>query len=312
MTARRYLNADGWHHPGLGDILRWAVVDRVLGRRPWRVTGEAAPVVPCAPAATCPGLTWLGHGSVLLSLAEDLWCLVDPVLSARIGPGLRRRTPWPLAATAWPKIDVVLITHNHRDHLDRGSIAALERQGAPHNLVPLGVERTLRAWGVAAERVTPLRWWEGWEGPKGVSVLCVPAQHWSQRGLWDRNRTWWCGFVVQGRGRQVYFAGDTAQGDHFAEIGERCPGLDWAVLPIGAYAPEWFMLKQHMNPEQALAAFRASGAEEMLAVHWGTFVLSDEALDEPRARLMAALAQAQGVAERVWAPPIGSTLALGR
>jgi L-ascorbate metabolism protein UlaG (beta-lactamase superfamily) len=183
---------------------------------------------------------------------------------------------------------MVLISHNHRDHLDKPSVLALEAQGSPHYVVPLGVDRYLRAWGVPQARVTTLDWWQSC-APLGdapeLRVSLVPAQHWSQRTPFDRNTSLWGGFVLQSPRRSVYFAGDSGYFEGFSMIGERFPGLDLALLPIGAYDPEWFMSPQHMNPEEAGRAMLELGAARMLSIHWGTYKLTDEPLDEPPARL---------------------------
>jgi L-ascorbate metabolism protein UlaG (beta-lactamase superfamily) len=154
-----------------------------------------------------------------------------------------------------------------------------------------------------------MEWWKT-ETIDRLRITFVPSQHWSQRGPFDRNESLWGGWVVEGEGKKVYFAGDTAWFNGFAEIGRRHPQLDAALLPIGAYDPEWFMRSQHMNPEDALNAYRALGAKLCCAMHWGTFKLTDEPLDEPP-RLLEELRVKAGVArEKVWVAAIGETRAL--
>ncbi len=145
----------------------------------------------------------------------------------------------------------------------------------------------------------------------GVRITFVPAQHFSQRSIGDRNECLWGGFVIEGSSATVYHAGDTAWFDGFAEIGRRFPGLDAAMLPIGAYDPGWFMERQHMNPEQALEAFARVGARTFVAMHWGTFKLTDEPLDEPPRRLEADRERRALARERVRVPAVGETFALG-
>jgi L-ascorbate metabolism protein UlaG (beta-lactamase superfamily) len=234
----------------------------------------ATPPAPGQPAR----LTWLGHASWLVQL-DGVSLLVDPALRPKLFGGLRRNVEAGLAVEALPPIDAQLVTHSHYDHLDRPTLVAV---GAP----VLGGQRLGRCLRCAGLRCTELGWWQAARVGE-VRVTFVPAHHWSRRGLFDANRTLWGGFVIQGRSATVYHAGDTAWFDGFAEIGRRFPGLDAALLPIGAYDPAWFMEQQHLSPEQALAALGALGARRLLAMHWGTFKLSDEPLDEPPARLEA-------------------------
>jgi L-ascorbate metabolism protein UlaG (beta-lactamase superfamily) len=203
-----------------------------------------------------------------------------------------------------PPIDAVLVSHNHYDHLD---LPTVEQVGAPV-VAGLGLERWFRDRGLAA---TELGWWGSTKvGP--VRVTFVPAQHWSRRGLLDTNRTLWGGFVVEGSGATVYHSGDTAYFGGFAEIGARFPAIDAALLPIGAYDPAWFMEPMHMNPEQALQAFVDLGARTFVAMHWGTFKLADEPLDEPPARLEAERERRGLPAERVRVVAVGETLEFAR
>src|SRR5690606_23873644 len=156
------------------------------------------------------------------------------------------------------------------------------------------------------DRVIEMRWWQT-EVVEGIAITFVPSQHWSQRGPTDRNRSLWGGFVIEADGLRLYFAGDTAYFSGFAEIGRRFPGIDAAMLPIGAYDPEWFMRKQHMNPEDALGAFEQLGARLFCAMHWGTFKLTDEPLDEPPALLEALRAERGIDPASVWVAAIGES-----
>jgi L-ascorbate metabolism protein UlaG (beta-lactamase superfamily) len=251
-------------------------------------------------AGTEPSLTWVGHATFLLRLAGKT-VLTDPVWSERIGPGVRRNMPPGLALD--PVLaDAVLISHNHRDHLDEPTLRRLGQ--APTYVVPLG--NGPRVGRRSGGKVVELDWW-GTTEVAGLEVTLVPAQHWSQRGLLDRNRTLWGGFVVRGGGKSVYFAGDSAYFSGFAEIGRRFPQLDVALLPVGAYDPEWFMRRQHLSPADAMQAFVDLGARRLVAMHWGTFKLSDEPLDEPPVLLEAARRDRGIEAERVWVMAIGET-----
>lgn len=221
-------------------------------------------------------LTWIGHASWLVQL-DGVSLLIDPVFSHGIGPGIRRRVPPAVDVPSLPHIDAQLVSHNHRDHLDLPSLKAV---GQPV-IAGLGM-----AAFFADHRLpcAELDWW-GATQVRGVSVRFVPAQHWSQRGLNDTNATLWGGFVIEGSSARVYHSGDTAYFEGFTEIRARCGPVDAALLPIGAYDPEWFMGKQHMSPEEAVRAFGDLGARQFVAMHWGTFQLTDEPIDEPPLRL---------------------------
>ena len=311
LDARgRFLNLDGSGPQGLGAVLRWAVLDRLAGRR--RVSPPTAPVARVEPdlgrLATPPGvgeparLTWLGHASWLVQL-DGVSLLVDPALRPTIFGGLARNVAPGIAVEALPRIDAQLVTHSHYDHLDLPTLAAV---GAP---VVAGrrLGQLFRGEGLPC---TELGWWQATR-VGDVGVTFVPSQHWSRRGLLDANETLWGGFVVEGRAATIYHSGDTAWFDGFAEIGRRFPGLDAALLPIGAYDPAWFMGTQHLDPEQALAAFGALGARRFLAMHWGTFKLTDEPLDEPPRRLEAERVRLGLPRERVGVPAVGETVEVG-
>jgi N-acyl-phosphatidylethanolamine-hydrolysing phospholipase D len=242
---------------------------------------------------TRPTLTWIGHASFLVQ-AGGLNVLTDPHFTARASPlrfaGPARLVPPGLALEALPPIDLVLVSHNHYDHLDEGTVRELARRHPRAVfIVPLGLRRWLRARGIAS--AIELDWWQAHAGA-GFSVTAVPAQHFSGRGAADRNRTLWCGFVLEAGGRRTYFAGDTGYSRDFADIGRRFAPIDLALLPIGAYAPRWFMRPMHVNPEEAVRMHRDLCARQSVAMHWGTFRLTEEPLDEPPRALARALADA--------------------
>jgi N-acyl-phosphatidylethanolamine-hydrolysing phospholipase D len=228
------------------------------------------------------------------------------VYSAHASPlsfaGPRRLVPPGVPLDALPRLDFALLSHDHYDHADLPTVRILARRGVPF-VVPTGVgEFVTQAGGrVAAE----LGWWEEAE-IAGVRVTCVPARHFSGRGLNDRNRSLWAGFVVAGRRRRFYHPGDTAFFDGFAEIGRRKGPIDIACLPIGAYEPRAMMGPLHLNPEEAIQAALDLGARAAVAMHFGTFDLSDEPLDEPPRRFLAA-ARARGLGDRALVLAIGET-----
>jgi L-ascorbate metabolism protein UlaG (beta-lactamase superfamily) len=288
---------------GPGDILKWRW-QRLFGGAPREAGRFVTPVVPHdaallgSPAAS---LTWIGHATFLLRLG-GLLVATDPIWSARIQGVVPRRAPPGVPFEAVPRIDVVTISHNHFDHLD---LPTLRRIG-PEALyvVPLGNAPLLL--GAGLPNVVELDWWQR-HRVGDLEITLVPARHWSMRAPWTRNEALWGGFVLRGPEGVAYHAGDTGLDDGFAEIGRRAGPIDWALLPIGAYEPRWFMEPQHMNPEDALSAFHALGAARLVAMHWGTFKLTDEPLGEPPARL-AALAPAAGVdPDRLWIVPVGET-----
>jgi L-ascorbate metabolism protein UlaG (beta-lactamase superfamily) len=287
-TSRyRFVNLDGSTPQGLSAVFKWAVVDRVLGRRRPRqgpTPPRAAPVI--APDLEAlrrpPGagqgarLTWLGHASWLVQL-DGVSLLIDPIFSESIGPGVRRHVPPAMGSAHLPDIAAQLVTHNHRDHLDLPSLKAVRQP----IIAGLGLAEFFASHALAC---TELDWWTATR-VGDVTVRFVPSQHWSRRGLSDVNETLWGGFVIEGSSARLYHSGDTAYFDGFTEIGRRVGSIDAALLPIGAYEPAWFMSKQHMNPEEATRAFADLGACEFVAMHWGTFQLTDEPLDEPPLRL---------------------------
>jgi L-ascorbate metabolism protein UlaG (beta-lactamase superfamily) len=249
-------------------------------------------------------VTWIGHATALVQVA-GVNILTDPVFSNRASPlqwaGPGRWQPPGVALRDLPHIDIVLISHNHYDHLDESSVKALAAQpgGPPLFVVPLGIERWLAAVGIATARA--LDWWDRTES-HGLTIHLTPAQHWSRRSFTDTMQTLWGGFVVEtadktsaGKGaaarRRVFYAGDTGWStQHFDEIGRRFAPIDLALIPIGAYEPRWFMAMQHVNPEEAVRIHQAIGARASLGVHWGTFLMTDEPLDQPLRDLAAARA----------------------
>jgi L-ascorbate metabolism protein UlaG (beta-lactamase superfamily) len=309
----RFLNLDPRESHGFGDVLRWQLLDRISGAK--RSTPDRAPVPTVPPdrerLREPPGrgegarITWLGHSSFLVQL-DGVSILVDPVLGDRMGPAglISRNVPPALRPEDLPRIDACLVSHDHWDHMD---VPTLRAVGAPV-LAGLGTDAPL-----AREKLVhvPLRWWQTVR-IGDVAVTFVPAQHFSGRGLGGRDRTLWGGFVIQGSSATLYHAGDTGYFSGFKEIGRRFPGIDAALIPIGAYDPRWFMSPVHVDPEEALQAFEDLGARTFVAMHWGTFKQSDEPLDEPPVRLEAERVRRALPAERVKVLAVGETLDVKR
>jgi L-ascorbate metabolism protein UlaG (beta-lactamase superfamily) len=250
-------------------------------------------------------VTWVGHASFIVQIG-GLTVLTDPIWSDAM-PGIQRRvTPPGIAWEELPPIDAVVISHNHYDHLDAPTIRRLPRD------TPIFVPAALGEWFTrrAFTQVTELDWWES-TTLAGVTFDFVPAHHWSRRSLTDTCRSLWGGWVLtDDGGRRLYFAGDTGYGHWFAEIGSRYPGIDLAMLPIGAYHPRWFMQPVHLDPEEAVRACGDVGAARMATMHWGTFILTGEPLPEPRERAQAAWAAAGRPRENLWDLAVGESRVL--
>ena len=277
----------------LSEVWRWR---RTAPNRPWP---RSIAVRPAIPDARIEGLrvTPVGHATALIQLA-GLNVLTDPVWSDRASPlafaGPKRITAPGIALDALPPIDVILLSHNHYDHLDLATLKALQARHAPLIVTPLGNDAILRPQMPAARIVTG-DWWDRFDLPAGAVAHIVPALHWSSRGIRDRRMALWGGFVLQAGGRQVYFTGDTGYGTGaiFRDIHARFGPVDLALLPIGAYDPRWFMAAQHTDPEEAIRIMRDVEAGVAIGIHWGTFKLTDEPRDEPAERLSAGLAAAR-------------------
>jgi N-acyl-phosphatidylethanolamine-hydrolysing phospholipase D len=295
-----YKNLDGTTpDKGLFDLLKWQT-----NRRP-----EVGHVVPPTRAndgkalhERAPSLTWIGHATFAMRLGGKM-IVTDPVWSTRIGLE-KRRAPPGVTMDAMPPIDLVTISHSHRDHMDVPSLEGIGKKAT--YVVPKDNASVLRGF----PNVVELGWWESYASGD-VRITCVPAQHWSMRTPFDRNSKLWGGFVVESPDGIAYHAGDTAfSAMTFEAIAEKFPSIDWAMLPIGAYDPTWFMQPQHMGPEEALRVWEILGARNLCAMHWGTFKLTDEPMDEPPARLRKAFGEAKHDPSRMWIFDIGETRTL--
>jgi len=231
--------------------------------------------------------------------------LTDPVWSRKI-PGVRERlTPVGLPFSALPRIDAVVISHNHYDHLDAPTVRRLPRD------TPVFVPGMLGSWfrSRGFRAVTEMDWWET-ASLGDVKLEFVPAHHWSRRGLTDTCKTLWGGFLFSAGSSKIYFAGDTGYGHWFGEIGKRHPDIDLALMPVGAYEPNWFMRPMHCNPAEAVRACDDLGAARMATMHWGTFVLSAEPLLEPVSEASRAWAAAGRAPADLWTLAVGESRAL--
>jgi N-acyl-phosphatidylethanolamine-hydrolysing phospholipase D len=269
-----------------------------------------------------PALTWVGHATTLVQLG-GLNVLTDPIFSERASPlslvGPRRAQPPGVALDELPHIDLVLVSHNHYDHLDLASVRALNQQaaGPPLFVVPRGNRAWMNDAGIS--RVVELDWWQS-QRLGEVEVVLTPVQHWSGRSFSDRLQTLWGGYAVFAPDLHLYFSGDTGYSKDFADTRERFKprqpaaggGFDLALIAIGGYEPRWFMKEQHVNPAEAVMIHRDLNAKRSIGIHWGTFELTDEALDEPP-RALAQARQGAGLSsDEFGVLAIGATLRLPR
>ncbi len=286
FDGKRFFNPDAPQDRGFLDVLRWK-----LTTRPEPSPRFISDVEPSTPPPSVEGndlrVTLINHSTVLLQ-QSGINILTDPIWSQRASPlasiGPRRRRAPGVRWEDLPPIHVVLVSHNHYDHLDLSTLRRLADRGSCQFIVPLGVARLLASRSIGP--VHELDWGESLPFAQSI-IHTVPAQHFSARRLFDRNRTLWCGYVIEAADRAVYFAGDTGFGNHFAAIRERFGAPRLALLPIGAYEPRWFMSPAHMSPDDAVKAHQVLGARTSIAIHHGTFQLADEGIDTPRGRLIA-------------------------
>ena len=286
----RFYNPDARQAPGLLDVIQWK-----LTSRPEPSPRFIADVKQSAPPPRVNSkalrVTLVNHSTVLLQEGGSN-ILTDPIWSERASPlswiGPRRRRKPGVRIEDLPRIDAVLISHNHYDHLDLPTLLQLATRGASAFIVPACGARLLRSNNIGP--VHELDWGESLSLPN-FSVHSVPALHFSARGVLDRNKALWCGYLIESPEGLVYFAGDTAFGPHFAQIREKFGAPRLALLPIGAYEPRWFMSAVHMGPDQAVRAHEILAAQTSIAIHHGTFQLADDGLDKPKKELLAIASQ---------------------
>lgn len=296
----------------LSDVLRWH------SERQPALWPEQMPVATVVPEERVDGgrisATMVGHATVLVQ-TQGLNILTDPIWSERASPftwtGPKRVTEPGIRFEDLPKIDLVLLSHGHYDHMDVPTLKRLWERDRPLILVPLGHGRMLAGHGIETRE---LDWGEAAE-VGALRAIAEPVYHWTSRWFLDRNRALWAGWTLAAPGGNIYFAGDTGYGDGgYFRAARRHGPVRLALLPVGAYEPRWFMAEQHMNPAEAVKAFADLGAVQGLGVHWGTFQLTDEGREAPREELRAALeaadvpelafpALAPGEVLRMEAPP---------
>lgn len=301
FNGRRFVNVPGTEHSVTG-LLRW-----LFGRR----LGEWSKYREFPTGAKPPErvddlrVTFINHATVLIQI-QGLNILTDPIYSKRCSPvswaGPKRCRNPGIALEDLPPLDAIIISHNHYDHLDLPTLFELKEKNPAPIYTSLGNRRPLIDQGF--EVVTEMDWWDEATLSDNVTLLATPGQHFSGRSLFDRDYTLWVGFVLQGPQGSVYFAGDTGYGPHFKAIRERCLNIRLALLPIGGYLPRWFMKPIHVSPSEAVQAHIDLGAAESMAIHFGTFPLSDEGEKQSIEDLNAALDQEE-IRPHFWVPEFG-------
>jgi L-ascorbate metabolism protein UlaG (beta-lactamase superfamily) len=288
FDGHRYFNPAATRNPSFADLWR-------LFRAPRSKWPSSVPVIPKRPAPlgdSAAVVTFIGHATTLLQTRNGT-LLTDPVWSQRASPvpfaGPRRVRQPGVRFEDLPHVDVVLLSHNHYDHCDLSTLRRVQRRWNPLFVTPLGNERLLRKAG--AHRIESLDWWQT-AAQAPMPIMLTPAQHFSARTPFDRNRMLWGSFIVDAPACRMFFGGDTGYGKHLTQVRERCGTIDLALLPIGAYEPRWFMRDIHMDPAEAVQAHIDLASRQSVAIHFGTFQLTPEAIDAPVVALGEALAQA--------------------
>ncbi|MGH9401569.1 MAG: MBL fold metallo-hydrolase [Terriglobia bacterium] len=301
FDGKRFFNSGLLEPRGFRDFLRWRLTSE---RGRWQNHTEASfgPPPPRIIEGDNLRVTFINHSTTLIQ-TEGLNILTDPVWSKRAGPvswlGPERHRPPGLRFEDLPRIDFVLLSHNHYDHLDLPTLRRLAKTHAPLFVAPLGVRALIESKRLG--RAIELDWWNAYSLSSSLRVNAVPARHFSMRGLRDRNNTLWCGYVLEAAAGSIYFAGDTGYGPHFEQIARKFAPVRLALLPIGAYRPAWFMSPVHISPEQAVQAAQVMGAKTSMGIHFGTFALADDGECEPVESLREALQRTPGMASRFWA-----------
>jgi L-ascorbate metabolism protein UlaG (beta-lactamase superfamily) len=308
FDGRRFFNPNGANGQPLRAVPRLLRTPRT--RWPWEVPVEQRR--PPQPGPDEVVVTFVGHATFLVQAAAAN-VLIDPVYYRRASPvplaGPRRVRAPGVRFDDLPPISLVLLSHNHYDHCDLGTLRLLEQRFHPTVVTPLGNGRLLRSAGV--RQVEEIDWWET-ASSAPLPITLTPAQHFSARGPFDRNRALWGGFLIEAGGLRILHAGDSGYGPHFRQVGARLGPIDLGLLPIGAYEPRWFMKDIHMNPAEAVQAHLDLGARQSIAMHFGSFQLTPEGIDEPVRELTKALQERGVAAERFRALEVGESVWLGK
>jgi L-ascorbate metabolism protein UlaG (beta-lactamase superfamily) len=294
FDGRRFKNFGNVRAKGLYDVLKWLIARR-KGEWKKHLTRDTTSKKALDEVPASPCVTFINHSSFLIR-TEQVNILVDPVYSERVSPfnfiGPKRMRSAGLAFADLPQVHLVLISHNHYDHLDMPTIRRIHKKYQPRFIVPLGVKGHLLKEGISM--VDEMDWWQRLDFNDAISVTSVPAQHFSGRGMLDRDRTLWCGYSLDLTKGKLYFTGDTGYNSGlFKMISERLGPIDLAIIPIGAYKPQWFMSPIHCSPEEAVRIHLALGSRKSIACHFGTFPLADDSQEDPVNDLLSSLVSHQ-------------------
>lgn len=292
FNGKIFFDPQGFQLKTFGQFLKWQLGE---SKTPWPVWVEnkTRPEILKDIDRGRANVVFVNHATVLIQL-PGINILTDPVWSDRVSPvswaGPKRVRSPGLLFENLPKIDIVMISHNHYDHLDLPTLVRLKESHDPRFFVPLGDDAILKSVGIS--KVTSMDWWQEVDLGPSLKLNFTPAKHWSGRGFYDRNASLWGAYLIRNSGHNIYFAGDTGMGSHFAAVQKQFGDIDVAFLPIGAYEPRWFMRDSHMNPEDAVLAHQALKAKLSVAIHFGTWQLTNEGMDAPRLGLDVALLSA--------------------
>jgi len=296
FDGKKFINPGGVEPKGFKDLLKWF---RTRERGEWKEI-KGIGFGP-APAEKVEGdsivVTFINHSTFLIQ-TMGLNILTDPVWGERASPvpfsGPKRMRPPGIRFEDLPKIDLILLTHNHYDHLDIKTMKQLSDKFNPAIYCPLGVGKYLERNGIG--NITEMDWWDEINIDSSLSLVCTPAQHFSGRGMFDRDRTLWSGFALRTEKGSIYYSGDTGYGDFFAEIAKRISPIRLSFLPIGAYKPQWFMADIHTSPADAVRVHQILKSPLSLGMHFGTFPLADDGMEEPAEELRRVI-EREGIAE---------------
>lgn len=299
FNGTEFVNQVPFDHGSISEVVEF-LTTREPGPWPEWVSAKPGPAPPERVGFGEVRVTFVGHATLLLQV-DGVNVLTDPIWSSRSSPvtfaGPHRVRPPGLRFADLPPIDAVIVSHNHYDHLDIATLQRLRDAHQPVFVVPLGNKRLLAANHI--HRTIELDWWEVTQVGR-LRIHAVPAQHFSSRGICDRNRALWAGYVLDGSDGPIYFAGDTGWGPHFAQVRDKFGPPRLAALPIGAYLPRWFMKPIHIDPTEAVEAHRVLGAQQSVAMHFDTFALADEAAGQAPRDLQKALTQRGVAPEKFW------------